>query len=211
MGQVENVRVTDSVEWRLGKVTSKVAYIAKKIRPDRLLNARRDISSRVRATGVVEVYLRGPDGEVKYHEVGANLITDYGDEHIGERIALDAQDIVTGMRLGDQVTPAAASKAGAGAAIQAYVTGSNEDLDGVAVGSDKGAGSGWRQTHVCTWIAGDITNSALTETVLSDENPLTDVAGVVGDTVARFIFGSPIDKQAGDSLEVTWHLDILGA
>ena len=202
-GIIDKMGVGDSVSARLGKVTKKL-HIGGLIRP-------RMKAEKARVMGWVEVRLTAPDGRLKYHEIGRNLVTDHGDEHIGERIALDAQDIVTGMRLGDQAGPAAASKSGTGAALQAYVTGSNEDLDGVAVGSDLGGGVGWRQAHVCTWVAGDITNAALTETVLTDETPLTDVAGVVGDTVARFIFSSSIDKQAGDSLEVTWNLDVLGA
>ena len=171
----------------------------------------REAKSNVPIGGNVIVELFGPDGVLKYHEIGENLVTDYGDEHVGERMYLDAQDIVTGMRLGDQVAPAAASKAGTGAAIQAYLTGSNEDLDAVPIGVDKGTLLGWRVPHICTWIAGDITDPAISEVVLSDETPLTDVAGVVGDTVARFIFASTIDKQAGDSLVVTWNVDFLGA
>jgi hypothetical protein len=79
------------------------------------------------------------------------------------------------------------------------------------VGEDKGAGNGWRVPHICTWAAGDITDPAISEVVLSDETPLTDVAGASGNTVAKFIFGATIDKQAGDSLVVTWNVDFLGA
>ena len=167
--------------------------------------------SKLSIGGNVVVALYGPDGKLKYHEVGENLVTDYGDEHVGERMYDDTFDIVTGMRLGDQVAPAAASKAGTGAAIQAYLTGSNEALDAVPVGVDKGTLLGWRVPHICTWVAGDITDPAISEVVLTDETPLTDVAGVVGDTVARFIFAATIDKQAGDSLVVTWNVDFLGA
>ena len=167
--------------------------------------------SKLSIGGNVVVALYGPDGKLKYHEIGENLVTDYGDEHVGERMYDDTFDIVTGMRLGDQVAPAAASKAGTGAAIQAYLTGSNEALDAVPIGVDKGTLLGWRVPHICTWIAGDITDPAISEVVLTDETPLTDVAGVVGDTVARFIFASTIDKQAGDSLVVTWNVDFLGA
>ncbi len=205
----DDTGLTDSVAARLGNVTKKALHIPEKIRPGRLLRRRHFEASRFELSGFVQARLFGPDGQLKQLEEGYNLVTDYGDEHVGERISLDAQDIVTGMRLGTGVT--AASKAGAGAAIVTYLSGSFEILDAVSVGSDKGAGLGWRQAHVCTWIAGDITDTAIAEVVLSDENPLTDVAGVVGDTVARFVFGATIDKQAGDSLEVTWNLDVLGA
>lgn len=195
---VEKFGVKDSVSYVLGKLTKKPTG-------DR---SRRPMEA-MSIVGFVEARLFGPDGRLKQLESGYNLVTDYGDEHVGERMALDAQDIVTGMRLGTDAT--AATKAGAPSFIGTYLSGSNEDLDAVAVGSDKGAGLGWRQAHVCTWAAGDITDGAIAEVVLSDENPLTDTDGVAGDTVARFVFGSTIDKQAGDSLEVTWNVDFLGA
>jgi len=157
----------------------------------------------------VEVVLRGPDGNVKYQEVGENLVTDHGDEFVARRSIDDAVAIVTGMRLGTGAT--AAAKNGAGAAIVTYITASQEDLDAAATHSDKGAGAGYRATYVCTWIAGDVTNAAIAEVVLSDETPLTNVAGTAANTVARFVFAATIDKQAGDSLEVTWNTDALGA
>ncbi len=175
-----------------------------------IMSRSRDIKNKSGITFNVVVELFGPDGELKYREEAENLVTDYGDEHVGERMYDDTQDNVVGMRLGTD-SGTAASKAGAGAAIVAYISGSNEDLDATPIGVDKGAGLGWRVPHICTWIAGDVTNSTINEVVLSDETPLTDVAGVVGDTVARFIFGSTIDKQAGDSLVVTWNVDFLGA
>ncbi len=206
----DSSRLSDSVSAVLGSLTRKPTWrgpINHRLSP----NKERLLLSKFHVVGFVRAVLTGPDGQIKQIEEGYNLVTDYGDEHVGERMYDDTFDIVTGMRLGDQVAPAAASKAGAGAAIQTYLTGSNEDLDAVPIGVDKGAGLGWRVPHICTWIAGDITDPAISEVVLSDETPLTDVAGVVGDTVARFVFGSTIDKQAGDSLEVTWNVDFLGA
>ena len=208
-------KLTDSVTYRLlsgdDAVTEKELYVPEKVRPNRLVTAQRHLKDKINFSGFVVAILRGPDGRIKQVEQGANLITDHGDEHAARRLFDDAIDIVTGMRLGDQVAPTAAAKSGAGAAIEAYLTGSNELLDAAATHSDLGGGSGYRATYICTWVAGDITDPAISEVVLSDENPLTDVAGAVGDTVARFIFGSTIDKQAGDSLEVTWNNDALGA
>jgi len=169
----------------------------------------REAKSNVPVGGNVVVELFGPDGTLKDYRIGENLVTDYGDEHVGERMYDDTFDIITGMRLGTGTT--AASKAGAGAAIVTYETGSQEALDAVPIGVDQGAGLGWRVPHICTWIAGDVTEVALAEVVLTDETPITDVAGVVGDTVARFVFASTIDKQAGDQLVVTWNVDFLGA
>jgi hypothetical protein len=121
----------------------------------------------------------------------------------------DAHNIVTGMKLGTGVT--AAAKNGAGANIVTYLTGSQEALDATATDSDKGAGAGHRTEFVCTWIAGDITNSAIAEVVLTNQTALADNAGASTDKVARYVFGATIDKQAGDSLEVTWQVDFLGS
>ena len=206
---VSKAKITDSVTARLGNVKEKALYVPKKIRAPRLIFVRKHPTSKLGIRGFVEARLFDSFGNLKQVEAGENLVTDYGDEHIARRIFDDAFDIVTGMRLGTGST--AAAKSGAGAAIVTYISGSQEALDAAATHSDKGAGLGYRATHVCTWIAGDVTNSAIAETVLTDETPITDVAGVAGDTVARFVFGSTIDKQAGDSLEVTWNLDVLGA
>jgi len=205
----DSSKLSDSVSAVLGSLTRKPKYVGRithKLSP----RGERKLLNKFAVVGFVEARLFGPDGKLKQLEQGYNLVTDYGDEHVGERMALDSQDIVTGMRLGTN-SATAASKAGAGAALVAYIAASQEALDAAAVGSDKGAGLGWRQAHICTWIAGDVTNATINEVVLTDETAITDTAGVVGDTVARFVFGSTIDKQAGDSLEVTWNVDFLGA
>jgi len=211
-------KLTDSVSAVLGKVTRKPrgpASVRSGARPTILSRKRlspereRQLLSKFHIVGFVQARLFGPDGNLKQLEQGYNLVTDHGDEHVGERMYDDTYDIVTGMRLGTGAT--AASKAGAGAAIVTYETGSQEALDAVPVGVDKGAGLGWRVPHICTWIAGDVTETVLAEVVLTDETALTDVAGTAANTVARFVFGATIDKQAGDSLEVTWNIDFLGA
>ncbi len=205
--------MTDEVTYKLlsgdEAVKTKKLYVPEKRRPGRLLRAQFELRERIHLRGSVTAVLRGPDGVIKQVESGRNLITDHGDEHAARRLFDDAIDIVTGMRLGTSTTVVA--KAGAGGAIVAYISGSNELLDAVAGQSDLGAGLGHRATYICTWVAGDVTDSNINETVLSDETPLTDVAGALANTVARFIFPSTIDKQAGDSLEVTWNNDALGA
>jgi len=156
----------------------------------------------------VHTRLIGPDGEIKHESVGENLVTDAGDEHIVRRVVEGATEgAILGMKLGTNAT--AAAKNTAGHHIGAYITGSYEALDATPTLTDKGAGAGYRGTHICTWIAGDITNATINEVILTQDG--TDAAGVAADTVARYVFPSTIDKQAGDSLEVTWHIDVLGA
>ena len=113
------------------------------------------------------------------------------------------------MRLGTGTT--AAAKAGAGGAIVTYETGSAEALDATATDADKGAGLGHSTVYVCTWVAGDVTEAALAEVVLTNETALTDVAGAVGNTISRFVFAATINKTAADVLIVTWNIDHLGS
>jgi len=195
---VDKMDLFDSVIAELGNVTVKPG----------MENPSMQHIDKMRMRTNVRVVLYGADGAVKHEVRGENLITDHGDNMIAARLYDDAQNIVTGMRLGTGNT--AAAKAGAGGAIVTYITGSNEALDAPASDATKGAGLGWRTTYVCTWVAGDITNGAIAEAVLTDETPLTNVAGAVGNTVARFVFPATIDKQALDSLEITWQVDILG-
>ena len=169
----------------------------------------REIMSKNRIGGNVDIVLRGADGNVKYKEKGFNLVTDVGDEIIATRLYDDAVNIVTGMKLGTGAT--AAAKNGAGAGMVAYISGSQEALDAAATDATKGAGAGWRTTYVCTWIAGDVTDSAIAEVCLTNQTALADNTSLAADTVARYVFAATIDKQAGDSLEVTWNIDVLGA
>ena len=191
------VALSDSVTAVLGKLTGK--------------DWRRSRQEKLAIGGNVVVELFGPDGEIKYREVGENLVTDAGDENLTKRIATgDTEEIATGMKLGTGVT--AASKAGAGSLLVTYEGGSQEALDtSPPATSDKGAGAGYRVTYICTWIAGDVIEAALAEVILSHETPITDVTDIAADVIARFVFASTIDKQAGDSLVVTWNVDLLGA
>jgi len=174
-----------------------------------VMNRGRGVDDVLNLGGIVDVKLFGPDGNLKYHEQGRNLVTDYGDDMIATRMFDDAIEIVTGMKLGTGAT--AAAKNGAGATLVTWLTTSNEALDATATEATKGAGAGWRTTFVCTWVAGDITNGALAEVVLTNETPLTSVDSAVSDVIARYVFGATIDKQAGDELVVTWNIDVLGA
>lgn len=191
----EKMGIGDSVVAVLGNVTSKTHA--------------RPLRGKLGMKANVHVVLRGADGEVKHDEWGENLVTDVGDGSIAERLYDDTGLIVTGMKLGTGVTVVA--KNGAGAGMVTYITGSNQALDAAATDATKGAGAGWRTTYICTWIAGDVTNAAITEVCLTDQTALADNTSLAADTWARFVFGAAIDKQVGDSLEVTWQIDILGS
>lgn len=184
-----------------------------------ILGARRDPESRVgiRGHGFVELWtprrnmLAGPGGLVLAQRVEfENLVTQVGDEYYGERAAGIASppDQVTGMRLGTGST--AVAKTGAGAAIVTYVTGSNKAIDG-SFPTSSIPGSARRIQWKTTWNAGEATASGIAEVVITNETPLTDVAGTAANTISRALISPTVNKGASDTLAVTWNHDILGS
>ncbi len=113
------------------------------------------------------------------------------------------------MRLGTGGATAA-SKAGAGSAIVTYFS-SQKALDAVPGTSDLGSGIGHRVQYITTWIAGEATQNGIDEAVITNETPLTDVAGVSGDTLSRAVLVPVVNKGASDQLVITWNHDALGA
>lgn len=140
----------------------------------------------------------------------ANLITQVGDQYYGERAAGigGAPAQVTGMRLGTGST--AASKTGAGAAIVTYISGSSVAIDGSYPQSALSGGSR-RITWRTTWNPGVATATGINEVVLTNETPLTDVAGSAANTIARVVLSPVINKGASDTLTITWNHDLLGS
>jgi len=191
----EKMGIGDSVVAALGKLTGKLTT-----RP-----AREKMGARA---NVHVLHKRGDLVLADYW--GENLVTDVGDEHItGRIIEGDTEDIITGMKLGTGAT--AAGKNTAGHEMGTYESGSQEALDSAPTDATKGAGNGWRATFVCTWIAGDVVEAALAEVCLTNQTALADDTCAAADCIARYVFTSTIDKQAGDSLEVTWQIDVLGS
>ncbi|MCA1845556.1 MAG: hypothetical protein LC792_20665 [Actinobacteria bacterium] len=169
--------------------------------------------ARLGITGVGRWTLSGPDGTRRgLLVVGAfdNLITDVGDQYYASRGASVAVNVPTGMRLGTGTT--AVAKNGAGAAIVTYAAGSNRALDGgYPTAASKGAGLGWRVNWQSTWAAGVATANGLAEAVISNETPLTDVAGTAANTISRALLSPTVNKGSLDSLVITWGHDLTGA
>jgi len=159
-------------------------------------------------TGSGFVELRGEDGRVKHLSVFHNKVTEVGDQVYGERGAnIGSNNYATGMRLGTG-GETAASKTGAGAAIVTYISGSQEAHD--ASYPQSSLSSGLRRiTYKCTWDAGDVTQNGIDEWVVTNETPITDVAGTAANTISRAIdTTSPVNKGSGDSLAITWNHDL---
>jgi hypothetical protein len=165
-------------------------------------------------TGSVLIQLFGPDGHLKDERRGNNLITDAGDlYYAGMAIALvtpaaPAQPTkMSGMKLGTGVT--AVAKAGAGAALVTYITGSNNPFDATwPVTQNLGAGLGVNGQYKTTWAAGDVTNAAITEAVIVNDAG-TDATSTAANTAHRIVF-TAINKGASDTLVITWNAKFLG-
>jgi hypothetical protein len=165
-------------------------------------------------TGSVLIQLFGPDGELKEERRAGNLITDAGDlYYAGKAIAAiapaspSAPTAMSGMKLGTGTT--AVAKAGAGAALVTYISGSNNPFDASFPATQNlGAGLGVNGQYKTTWAAGDVTNSAITEAVIVND-AASDATSTAANTSHRIVF-SAINKTASDSLVITWNAKFLG-
>lgn len=167
-----------------------------------------DDESLIHGHGVLE--LRAPDGSLKQRVEFTNLVTQVGDQVYGELGSGAASpNTPTGMRLGTGGGTAAA-KTGAGAAIVTYVSGSNRAFEG-GFPSSALQGSSRRIAYQSIWAAGVATANGIDEVVITNETPLTDVAGVAANTISRAVLGTVVNKAAGDSLTITWNHDLLGS
>lgn len=158
--------------------------------------------------GAAVIQLVDADGHVKHQEV-TNLITTSGDQYYADRgaaavlpAALADATKVTGMKLGTGTT--AAAKSGAGAALGAYIAGSNNPFDASFPAKvDLAGDTGWQIQYKTTWAAGDVTNAAITEAVIVNDAG-TDATSTAANTISRIVF-TAINKTASDTLVITWN------
>jgi hypothetical protein len=139
-----------------------------------------------------------------------NLVTQVGDQYYGERAAGigSPPNQVTGMRLGTGST--AVAKTGAGAAIVTYTTASQVAIAG-GFPTSSIPGSARRIQWQALWGAGVATASGLNEVVITNETPITNVAGSAANTISRALLSPVVNKGASDTLTITWNHDLLGA
>ena len=155
--------------------------------------------------GVVE--LRGPDGALKQRVEFTNLVTQVGDQYIGDRAAgIGAITAITGMQLGTGTT--AVAKTGAGAAIVTLVAAS---LVAVGTPTSSLSGSSRRIAYATTWAAGTATATGISEVVMTNQATGTQTVAPASATIARALLSPTVNKAAGDSLSVTWNVDVLGS
>jgi hypothetical protein len=114
---------------------------------------------------------------------------------------------MTGMKLGTGTT--AVAKAGAGAALVTYISNSNNPFDASwPVTSNLGAGLGVLGQYKTSWLAGDVTNAAITEAVIVNDAG-TDATSSAANTAHRIVF-TALNKLSTDSLVITWSAKFLG-
>lgn len=179
------------------------------------LHRARGLASEACIAGYGVAVLRGPDGEVKQIEPFANLITDKGDEYYAKKAIVgvspagaSAPTVASGMKLGTSTT--AVAKSSTGAALGAYISGSNNVFDtAFPTATAKGTNVGWNATYQTTWDAGDSTNSAITEVVIVNDQS-SNATSSAANTYSRAVV-TAIDKSAADSLTITWNHLFLGA
>lgn len=165
-------------------------------------------------SGFGTAILRGPDGEIKAIREFKNLVTDKGDLYIAQKIitgispaSASAPTAVTGMKLGTGTT--AASKAGSGAALVTYISGSQKTFTtAYPTTEDLGSGLGVCAVYNCTWGAG-VATASITEAVIVND-AAANATSTAANTIARVVF-TAITKAAGDTLEITWKHKVLGA
>lgn len=173
------------------------------------------VTSKIGMSGGITFSLYGANGELKDERFVKNLITDAGDLYYAKRgiagvspAAPSDATKVTGMKLGTGTT--AVTKAGAGAALVTYLSGSNKVFDGSNPSTNNlGSGNGVQAVYVVTWGAGVATSSALTEVVIVNDAG-TDATSTAANTISRAVF-SAINKTASDTLVATWNHLFLGA
>lgn len=145
---------------------------------------------RARIVANVHVELFGPDGTLKSERYVHNLVVDAGEAHIADQLsASPGQSAMSHMAIGTGSTAAAAGDTALGA---------ETDRNALTSRTDSGA----VVTYVGNWAAGDGTNSALREAGIFNNS-----SG--GTMLARAVYAN-IDKQAADTLQITWTLTFAG-
>lgn len=179
------------------------------------MDRRRSHGELVTVRGLVVVELFDEFGRIKSYQEIPNLVTTFGDEYIAKRTAAAVSpaapsDVtkVSKMQLGTGTT--AVAKAGAGSTIVTFIANSGIVFDATYPQLiDETGDTGWSIRYKTTWAAGTATNSAITEAVITTQTGV-NTAATATDTISRVVF-TAIDKQAADSLAITWNHKILGA
>ena len=139
-------------------------------------------------TGEVFLELVDGYGKLKDYQHVTNLVVDAGESHIADRLSTSPTgNAMSHMAIGTGSTAAAFGDTALGAETDRNALTSATDSANVV-------------TYVGTWAAGDGTNAALREAGIFN-------AASTGTMLARAVYAN-IDKQAADSLTITWTVTV---
>lgn len=142
----------------------------------------------LKISGALRVVLTGPDGSVKDERDLKNLVVDTGLNFIVKRMKDGATDVMSHMSLGEGNTPAAA----ANTTLETEIAGSRVSLTSTQVTANQ-------ITYIANFAAG-VGTGAVKESGIFN-------AGTGGTMLCRTVF-PVVNKQAGDSMTVTWTITV---
>lgn len=145
------------------------------------------LNDALKLKGRVALVLKDKDGKVKESREIDNLVVDAGLDYIASRMEGTSSSVMSHMALGSGTTAAAA-----GDTDLESILGSREALDSTTVADNT-------VTYLSSFEAGDATG-AVTEAGIFN-------ASTSGDMLCRTVF-AVVNKQADDTLSVTWTITI---
>lgn len=170
------------------------------------VGTKRSAPDAVGMRGEVISELFGPDGRLKDCQVTHNIVTEQGDFLAAEAIFTAAYS-AWGMKLGTATTTASKTGAGSFQATGDYISGSAQALDD---STPKAGATADIAQFRNQWAAGEATNATINRVSITENTTDAGEADATA-TYAIAVFSSTIDKQAGDTLTVTWNVTYLGA
>jgi len=142
----------------------------------------------LKITGALRVVVTGPDGQVKDQRDLKNLVVDTGLNFIVKRMKDAVTDVMSHMSLGTGTTAAAA----ADTTLETEIAGSRVVLTSTTVVANA-------ITYIASFAAG-VGTGAVTESGI-----FNNITG--GTMLCRTVF-PVVNKQAGDSMTVTWTITV---
>ena len=144
---------------------------------------------RLKVRGDLRVVLTGPDGQVKDERDLKNLVVDTGLNFIVNRMKDATASVMSHMSLGDQDTAAVAGNS----TLASEISGSRVALSSTAITANN------QITYVANFAAG-VGTGAVKESGIFN--------GSTGGTMLCRTTFPVVNKQAGDSMTVTWTVTV---
>lgn len=142
----------------------------------------------IKAKGQLRIELRGPDGEFKEEMLLDNLVVSVGLAYIASRMVGATANVMSHMAIGTGATAPSSANTALGAEAARVALSSSGAVDNVV-------------TYVASFGPGSGTG-AITEAGIFN-------AGVAGTMLNRVTF-PVVNKQAGDTLAISWTVTMLG-